>query len=75
MLRRQKEGLTDVSLHNFLQIDETLIEGEEPLYNELRSFCQAVLNGSPPEVAGEDGLKALTLAVEIQRLVEKNPVR
>ncbi len=75
MLKRQKSGLEDISLHDFLQIDETSVQGEEPLYNELRSFCRAVLNGTEPEVAGEDGLEALMLAVEIQRLVENDLAR
>ena len=75
MLKKNKGKLSDVSLHDFLQIDETLIEGEEPLYNELRSFCVAVVNGTAPEVSGEDGLRALRLAAEIQRIVENDPVR
>jgi predicted dehydrogenase len=75
MLKKNKGKLSDVSLHDFLQIDETLIEGEEPLFNELRSFCKAVVDGTAPEVSGEDGLRALRLAAEIQRIVENDPVR
>jgi predicted dehydrogenase len=72
MLKRNKRKLSDVSLHDFLQIDETLIEGEEPLFNELRSFCTTVVNGTEPEVSGEDGLRALKIAAEIQRIVESD---
>ncbi|UCG53305.1 MAG: Gfo/Idh/MocA family oxidoreductase [Candidatus Latescibacterota bacterium] len=75
MLKQDKAKLEDVSLHDFLNIEETVIEGEEPLFNELRSFCQSVTNGTTPEVTGEDGLKALGLATKIQRIVESDPVR
>jgi predicted dehydrogenase len=74
MLRQNKGNLEDITLHDFLKIEETKIEGEEPLFNELQSFCQSVLEGTPPAVTGEDGLKALGLAAEIQRIVE-NPRR
>lgn len=75
MLKKNKGKLSDVSLHDFLQIDETLIEGEEPLFNELSSFCATVINGTEPVVSGEDGLRALRLAAEIQRIVESDPSR
>ncbi len=73
MLKKNKGKLSDVSLHDFLQIDETLIEGEEPLFNELSSFCSTVINGTEPVVSGEDGLRALRLAAEIQQIVENDP--
>lgn len=70
MLRERKGNLEDITLGDFLKIEETQIEGEEPLYNELRSFCLSVLEGAVPAVTGRDGLKALRLAAEIQRIVE-----
>ena len=72
MLREKKGKLEGITLQDFLTVEETIIEGEEPLYNELRSFCLSVLGGTTPVVTGEDGLKALKLAAEIQRIVE-NP--
>jgi predicted dehydrogenase len=72
MLRENKGKLDDVTLQDFLTIEETTIQGEEPLFNELRSFCRSVLDGTKPAVTGEDGLTALKLAAEIQRIVEKN---
>ena len=72
MLRQNKGKLEDVKLEDFLSIDETTVEGEEPLYNELRSFCRSVLDGTAPAVTGEDGLKALRLAADIQRIVEND---
>ncbi|MEJ2720006.1 MAG: Gfo/Idh/MocA family oxidoreductase [bacterium] len=75
MLKHNKGKLDDVSLHDFFEIDETVIEGEEPLFNELRSFCRSVTNGTTPEVTGDDGLNALILASEIQRIVEADEAR
>lgn len=75
MLKEKKGKLDDVSLHDFFEIDETVIEGEEPLFNELGSFCRAVANGTTPEVTGDDGLNALILASEIQRIVEADATR
>lgn len=75
MLKSNKGKLDDVSLHDFFEIDETVIEGEEPLFNELRSFCLSVTNGTTPEVTGDDGLNALILASEIQRIVEADDAR
>jgi predicted dehydrogenase len=74
LLKRGKVGLEDATLQDFLTIDETTTEGEEPLLNELRSFCLSVQDGAPPAVTGEDGLRALRLASEIQRIVEATGV-
>ncbi|HZS12749.1 MAG TPA: gfo/Idh/MocA family oxidoreductase, partial [Nitrospirales bacterium] len=38
---------------------------DEPLRLQLESFVRAVGNGSRPEVTGEDGLAALTLAHQV----------
>ena len=75
MLRRGKTGLDDLTLRDFLTIDETMIEGEEPLLNELRAFCRSVVDGTAPAVTGQDGLVALRLAAEIQRVVENSRVQ
>jgi predicted dehydrogenase len=72
MLRENRGKLDDVKLEDFLSIDETIVEGEEPLFSELQSFCRSVLEGTTPAVTGEDGLRALRLAEEIQRIVENN---
>ena len=39
------------------------IKHEEPLKDELKSFVSAVVNGTEPEITGEDGLKALKLVI------------
>lgn len=44
----------------------------EPINLELRSFLSALSDGTPPPVSGRDGLKALTVAVEISKRVKEN---
>jgi predicted dehydrogenase len=41
------------------------IQRYEPLKAELQAFLQAVNNGTPVPVSGEDGLKALHLALAL----------
>ena len=39
------------------------IKHEEPLKGELISFLNSVVNGTEPEITGEDGLKALKMVI------------
>jgi predicted dehydrogenase len=52
----------------------TLQQPEGPpgdaLLSEIQAFLHSVRAGAPPVVSGEDGLSALTLALEIDRLTE-----
>lgn len=43
------------------------IQKREPLHIELEQFVAALLNGGPPPVSGEDGLRALTVALAMVR--------
>lgn len=43
------------------------IERREPLAAELAAFVEAVRDGRPPPVSGEDGLAALSLALDVVR--------
>ena len=43
------------------------VERAEPLRLELESFLNAIATHSPPEVDGEDGLRALALALDLVR--------
>ena len=61
-----------VSLKDFIEMEEKDTKGEEPLFHELQSFCQSIEKRDTPAVTGEDGLRALRLADEIQRLVEQD---
>lgn len=58
----------DVILPFFPEVDITI----EPLKLELELFVKSVLEDKVPPVTGEDGLRALTLAIKIQEEVHKN---
>ncbi len=48
------------------------VEPGDALQLELSSFIQACGQRTPPAVTGEDGRKALALAIEINRLIQAN---
>jgi predicted dehydrogenase len=62
-------GLSDVVDYEELDLDPT-----EPLRLELASFLDAVDSGSDPVVSGEDGLRALEVALEIMRQIRRSEV-
>lgn len=51
------------------------VERIEPLAAEIASFARSVLDGSPPEVTGEDGLATLALARAMVESGESGEVR
>lgn len=57
-------------------VEQPVIADGEPLKNELESFVESIQTDSPPVVDGEDGLRALELALRIEEsaLVEVEPV-
>ena len=56
---------SDFITGEMLEVTELeLGEHERPLQAELDSFLSCVRNGTPPEVRGEDGRRALALAAE-----------
>jgi predicted dehydrogenase len=62
-------GLSDVVDYEELELDST-----EPLRLELASFLDAVGSGAAPVVSGEDGLRALEVALEIMRQIRRSEV-
>lgn len=57
-----------------LAIERVLIRPEEPLDVEIRHFVDAVANGTPPLVSGQDALNAMRYVWEIQRLLAEQRV-
>jgi predicted dehydrogenase len=49
--------------------DESAYDDRDELRAEIANFVDAARGGRPPLVAGEDGRKALALALEVGRLV------
>lgn len=47
-------------------IERPMVDRGEPLKNELQAFVDAVRQGTPPIVSGEDGLRALRLANAVE---------
>lgn len=50
-------------------IDEQSFDQGDALKSEIEAFVNAVRTGTPPVVSGEDGLRALTTAMQITELV------
>jgi predicted dehydrogenase len=53
-----------------ISINRLQIEDVEPLRAEITSFLDAVENDTPPAVSGEDGRRALALAVGVLERIE-----
>lgn len=48
---------------------------EEPLVAQLRAFLGAIAGGTPPEVSGEDGRRALEVGLEVNRKIAAHLAR
>ncbi|MDR3554982.1 MAG: UDP-2,3-diacylglucosamine diphosphatase LpxI [Syntrophobacteraceae bacterium] len=60
-----EDGFPQISLENFEIVEKDALE------EEIFSFMQAVRTGSRPEVDGEAGRRALSVALEISSLIEE----
>ncbi len=52
-----------ISIENNNQIIQPFLTSKEPLFQELKSFTEAIQNKTIPEVTGTDGLKALQICI------------
>lgn len=59
-----REGEGDVQ--NTTVVERPTIDATDPLEAELTAFLEAARSGARPKVTGEDGLRALELALQIQ---------
>lgn len=48
-----------LTIENDQQLIQPNIPYQEPLYLELKSFADSIINDTTPSVTGEDGLKTL----------------
>ena len=55
--------------HKEVSFETHRLSGTDVLMDEIRSFVGAVSDGLRPEVTGEDGKRALEVAVEISRRI------
>ncbi len=51
--------------------EEVTVEKDEPLKLELASFVECAAAGAAPRVSGSEAAKALNVAIDITRLIEK----
>lgn len=62
----------DVRYRHESVIERPTVETGEPLKNELSSFADAVRTGEQPQTTGADGLRAVELATEVERALERS---
>lgn len=48
-------------------VERPVVQNGEPLRRELNSFAQAIKDGSTPEVTAQDGVDALSVALDIEK--------
>ena len=58
-----------------ISINRLEIEDVEPLRAEISAFINAIENGAPPPVTGEDGRRALALAVGVLEKIDAHASR
>ena len=58
-----------------LEVDKVQAEGREPLALELEDFVQAIRGEKPPEVGGDEALRAMRLADQILRSLRSHSWR
>jgi predicted dehydrogenase len=68
---RKKDGTTPEGMPQ-VDIRETSYEQGDALKAEIEAFLDAASNGKPPAVSGEDGLKALDVAITIADQVNRS---
>jgi predicted dehydrogenase len=67
--------LKDVVFGDLLKIEPVSISEHEPLKAEIESFLDSVRRGTRPAVSGEDGFRALRLALEITAKIRERMPR
>lgn len=65
------EGLATLQLEDLVERMPVPVLKAEPLRLELEAFTRAIAAGTPVPVSGEDGLRALALALRILEAVER----
>jgi predicted dehydrogenase len=58
-----------------ISINRLEINDVEPLRAEITAFLDAIENGTPPPVTGEDGRRALALAVGVLEMIDAHRLR
>jgi predicted dehydrogenase len=67
-------GEEAIGMDGFFVSQRSVLEDEEPLRKELVSFIDSIRTGRPPEATGEDGRKALSLAIRILEEIDNTGI-
>jgi predicted dehydrogenase len=70
-----RDRLAAAGLDEFFVCDRSVLDEEEPLKKELTSFVESVKTGRTPEATGEDGRKALSVAIRILEEIKGTRIR
>jgi predicted dehydrogenase len=62
--RKDEQGVEGIQV-------EEVVRGNDPLETQLRAFLQSVRERTPPVVSGEDGQRALEVALQIVDVINK----
>ncbi len=69
-LLRIASGEIEGGLSDIVEYEQLPLDTSEPLRLELEAFVDSVVGGGTPVVDGEDGLRALDVALEILKQIE-----
>ncbi len=69
-IHRKSDQIRTESEPPRIDIEERGFETADVLLNEIQAFVHAVKSDTPPQVSGEDGLRALEVAMEISRSIK-----
>jgi predicted dehydrogenase len=72
---RSLADLKGLVFGDLLRVEPVRITEHEPLKAELESFLEAVRTGGRPVVSGEDGLRALRLALQVMKGIQERLAR
>ena len=57
-----------------ISVDEKTLDAGDAIRDEIQSFLRSIASGTPPKVTGEDGRKALEIAIMITNQLNKAPL-
>jgi len=75
-LKAEAKSLADLKglvFGDLLKVEPVPIDDHEPLVAELTSFLEAVRTRGRPVVSGEDGLRAVRLALQVVEAIRRSP--
>jgi len=72
LLVARKEGMTPSGPS--ISVDAESLDAGDAIMDDIRGFLHSIVSGAPPKVTGEDGRKALEIAIMITNQLNKAPL-